>query len=154
VPGNKVAAVYRKKQATAQQAEAVVDALLKVFEQPLFNWERPRVVVDTCEHRRTMVVWEEGPQGWMRVFPRGGMLGGTLWDIPKAELPKGVWVEPYDGCAISVYQDAPSGRAPRSQQAFRRHPLGYRGAIEQAPEATSGRSFPPPMSPGGIIVTS
>jgi hypothetical protein len=29
-------------QAAAQQAEAVVDALMKVFAQPLFDWERPR----------------------------------------------------------------------------------------------------------------
>src|ERR1700756_4800493 len=59
VPENKVAAMYQRKQATAQQAEAVVDALMKVFEQPLFDWERPRVVVDTWEHERTVVVWEE-----------------------------------------------------------------------------------------------
>ena len=101
---DKVAPMYQKKQATAQQAEAVVDALLKVFEQPLFDWERPRVIVDTWEHGRTVVVWEEGPHGWMGVFPRGGMLNGTLWEIPKAELPKGVWVEPNDGYVVSVYQ--------------------------------------------------
>jgi hypothetical protein len=104
VAENKVAAMYQKKQATAQQAEAVVDALMKVFDQPLFDWERPRVVVDTWEQGRTVVVWEEGPHRWMWVFPRGGMLNGTSWEIPKAELPKGVWVEPYDGCAVSVYQ--------------------------------------------------
>jgi hypothetical protein len=33
---------------------------MKVFEQPLFDWERPRVMVDTREHGRTVVVWEEG----------------------------------------------------------------------------------------------
>jgi hypothetical protein len=94
-----------KKPATAQQAEAVVDALMKVFDQPLFDWERPRVVVDTREQGRTVVVWERGPHGWTSVFPCGGMLNGTLWEIPKAELPKGVWVEPYDGCAVGVYQE-------------------------------------------------
>ena len=31
---NKVAPMYQKKQATAQQAEAVVDALMKVFNRP------------------------------------------------------------------------------------------------------------------------
>ena len=36
---NKVAPMYQKKQATAQQAEGVVDALLKVFEQPLVDWD-------------------------------------------------------------------------------------------------------------------
>ena len=102
---NKVARMYQKKQATAQQAEAVVDALMKVFEQPLFDWERPRVMVDTWEHGRTVVVWEEGPHGWMGVFPCGGMLNGTLWEVPEAELPKGVWVEPSDGCVVSVYQE-------------------------------------------------
>jgi hypothetical protein len=95
-----------KKQATGQQAEAVVDALLKVFDQPLFDGERQRVVVDTWEHGRTVVVWEQGPHRWMWVFPRGGKLNGTPWEIPEAELPKGVWVEPYDGCAVSVYQEA------------------------------------------------
>ena len=102
---NKVAPIYQKKQATAQQAEAVGDALMKVFEQPLFDWERPRVMVDTWEHGRTVLVWEEGPHGWMLVFPCGGMLNGTLWEVPEAELPKGVWVEPYDGCVIGVYQE-------------------------------------------------
>ncbi len=102
---NKVAPMYQKKQATAQQAEAVVDALMKVFEQPLFDWERPRVMVDTWEHGRTVVVWEEGPHGWMWVFPCGGMLNGTLWEVPEAELPKGVWVEPNDGCVVGVYQE-------------------------------------------------
>jgi hypothetical protein len=97
--------IYQKKQATAQQAEAVGDALMKVFEQPLFDWERPRVMVDTWEHGRTVLVWEEGPHGWMLVFPCGGMLNGTLWEVPEAELPKGVWVEPYDGCVIGVYQE-------------------------------------------------
>jgi len=105
VAENKVAAMYQKKQATAQQAEAVVEALMKVFEQPLFDWERPRVMVDTREHGRTVVVWEEGPHGWVWVFPCGGMLNGSLWEVPEAELPKGVWVEPSDGCAVSVYQD-------------------------------------------------
>jgi hypothetical protein len=104
VPENKVALTYQKKQATAQQAEAVVDALMKVFDQPLFDWERPRVMVDTWEHGRTVCVWEEGPHGWMWVFPCGGMLNGTSWEVPEAELPKGVWVEPYDGCVVSVYQ--------------------------------------------------
>ena len=102
---DKVPTVYQKKQATAQQAEAVVEALMKVFEQPLFDWERPRVMVDTREHGRTVVVWEEGPHGWVWVFPCGGMLNGSLWEVPEAELPKGVWVEPSDGCAVSVYQD-------------------------------------------------
>jgi hypothetical protein len=60
VARDKVASAYQKKQATAQQAEAVVDALMKVFDQPLFNWEPPRVVVDTWEQGRTVVVWEEG----------------------------------------------------------------------------------------------
>jgi len=105
VAENKVAPMYQKKQATAQQAEAVVDALMKVFEQPLFDWERPRVMVDTWEHGRTVLVWEEGPHGWMWVFPCGGMLNGTLWEIPEAELPKGLWVEPYDGCVVGVYQE-------------------------------------------------
>ena len=108
---NKVASMYRNKQATAQQAEAVVDALLKAFEQPLFDWERPRVVVETWEHGRTVVVWEAGPHGWMWVFPCGGMLSGTLWEVPEAELPKGVWVEPKDGCVVSVYQEATRGIA-------------------------------------------
>jgi hypothetical protein len=106
VAENKVASLYQKKQATAQQAEAVVDALLNVFEQPLFDWERPRVMVDTWEHGRTVVVWEEGPHGWMSVFPCGGMLNGTLWEVPEAELPKGVGVEPIDGCVVRVYQEA------------------------------------------------
>ena len=70
----------------------MVDALMKRFDQPLFDWERPRVMVDTWEHGRTVVVWEEGPHGWMRVFPCGGMLNGTLWEVPEAELPKGVRV--------------------------------------------------------------
>jgi hypothetical protein len=106
VAENKVASLYQQKQATAQQAEAVVDALLNVFEQPLFDWERPRVMVDTWEHGRTVVVWEEGPHGWMSVFPCGGMLNGTLWEVPEAELPKGVGVEPIDGCVVRVYQEA------------------------------------------------
>jgi hypothetical protein len=105
VPENKVAPIYQQKQATAQEAEAVVDALMKVFDQPLFDWERPRVMVDTWEHGRTVVVWEEGPHGWMWVFPCGGMLNGTSWEVPGAELPKGVWVEPNDGCVVSVYQE-------------------------------------------------
>jgi hypothetical protein len=93
------------QQATAQQAEAVVDALMKVFDQPLYDWERPRVMVDTWEHGRTVFVWEEGPYGWMSVFPCGGMLNGTSFEVPEAELPKGVRVEPYyDGCVVSVYQ--------------------------------------------------
>jgi hypothetical protein len=97
--------IYQKKQATAQQAEAVVDALMKVFDQPLFEWARPRVMVDTWEHGRTVVVWEEGLYGWTSVFPCGGMLNGTLWEVPEAVLPKGVWVEPDDGCVVSVYQE-------------------------------------------------
>ena len=105
MPGNKVAAIYQKKQATAQQAEAVVDALMKVFDQPLFDWERPRVIVDAWQHGRTVVVWEEGPCGWMWVFPRGGMLNGTSFEVPEAELPEGVWVEPHDGCVVCVYQE-------------------------------------------------
>jgi hypothetical protein len=83
VAENKVASMYRNKQATAQQAEAVVDALLKVFDQPLFDWERPRVMVDTWEQGRTVVVWEEGPHGWISVFPCGGMLSGTSWEVPE-----------------------------------------------------------------------
>jgi hypothetical protein len=106
VAENKVASLYRNKQATAQQAEAVVDALLTVFDQPLFDWERPRVMVDTWEQGRTVVVWEEGPHGWMSVFPCGGMLSGTSWEVPEAELPKGVWVEPNDRCVVRVYQEA------------------------------------------------
>ncbi len=106
---NNVAPFHQTKQATAQQAGAVVDALLKVFEQPLFDWERPRVMVDTWEHGRTVVVWQEGPHGWVGVFPCGGMLSGTLWEVPEAELPNGVWVEPTDGCVIRVYQQAPRG---------------------------------------------
>ena len=102
---DKVAPVYQKMQATAQQAEAVVDALMKVFDQPLFNWEPPCVMVDTWEQGRTVVVWDEGPHGWTWVFPCGGMLGGSLWEIPKAELPKGVRVDPSDGSVVSVYQD-------------------------------------------------
>jgi hypothetical protein len=105
VPENKVAPSYQKRQATAQQAEAVVDALMKVFDQPLFDWERPRVIVETGEHGRTLVVWEEGPHGWIWVFPCGGMLKGTGWEVFEAELPRGVWVEPYDGCVLSVYQE-------------------------------------------------
>jgi hypothetical protein len=97
--------IYQKKQATAQQAEAVVDALMKVFDQPLFEWARPRVMVDTWEHGRTVVVWEEGLYGWTSVFPCGGMLNGTLWEVPEAVLPKGVLVEPDDGCVVSVYQE-------------------------------------------------
>ena len=102
---NKVAPKHQKKQATAQQAEAVVDALMKVFEQPLFDWERPRVMVDTWEHGRTVVAWAGGPHGWMWVFPCGGRLNGTFWEVPEAELPKGVWVEPNDGCVVDVYQE-------------------------------------------------
>ena len=105
MPENKVAPIYQKMQATAQQAEAVADALMKVFDQPLFDWERPRVMVDTWEQGRTVVVWEEGPRGWMWVFPYGGMLNGTSWEVFEAELPNGVWVEPNDGCMISVYQE-------------------------------------------------
>ena len=111
MPENKVAPRYQKKQATAQQAEAVVDALLKVFDQPLFDWERPRVMVDTWEHGRTVFVWEEGPHGWMWVFPCGGMLNGSRWEIPEAELPKGVRVEPNDGCVVSVYQEVAERQA-------------------------------------------
>jgi hypothetical protein len=33
------------------------------------------------------------------------MLNGTSWEIPEAELAKGVWVEPYHGCVVSVYQE-------------------------------------------------
>jgi hypothetical protein len=105
VAENKAAPIYQKRQATAQQAEAVVDALMKAFEQPLFDWERPRVMVDTGEDERTVLVWEEGPHGWMSVFPCGGMLNGTLWEVPEAELPKGVWVEPHNGCVVGVYQE-------------------------------------------------
>jgi hypothetical protein len=93
----------QRKQATAQQAQAVVEALLDVFEQPLFEWERPRVIANTPS---TLVVWEEGPHGWMSVFPCGGMLSGTSWEIPAATMPDGVWVEPHDGCVVSVYQEA------------------------------------------------
>jgi hypothetical protein len=107
--------IYQKKQATAQQAEAVGDALMKVFEQPLFDWERPRVMVDTWEHGRTVLVWEEGPHGWMLVFPCGGMLNGTLWEVPEAELPKGVWVEPYDGCVIGVYQEVAERQSAKTR---------------------------------------
>jgi hypothetical protein len=115
--------MYQKKQATAQQAEAVVDALLKVFEQPLFDWELPRVMVDTWEHGRTVVVWEEGPYGWTWVFPCGGMLSGSRWEVPEAELPKGVWVEPDDGCVVRVYREA---WVPRFEVLvkFERTPLG------------------------------
>jgi hypothetical protein len=50
VPGNNDKSIVEtaklprvpKKQATAQQAEAVVDALMKAFDQPLSDWERPR----------------------------------------------------------------------------------------------------------------
>jgi hypothetical protein len=119
VPENKVPPIYQKTQATAQQAEAVVDALMKVFDQPLFDWEPPRVMVDTWEHRRTVVVWEEGPHGWTWVFPCGGMLGGSLWEIPKAELPTGVRVEPYDGSVVSVYQEvAERQSAENPREAF------------------------------------
>jgi len=119
VARDKVAPMYQKKQATAQQAEAVVDALMKVFNQPLFDWEPPRVVVDTWEQGRTVVVWEEGPHGWTWVFPCGGMLGGSLWEIPKAELPKGVRVEPYDGSVVSVYQEvAERQSAENPREAF------------------------------------
>jgi hypothetical protein len=104
VPENKVAPMHQKKQATAQQAEAVADAVMKVFDQQLFNWELPRVMVDTWEHGRTVVVWEEGPYGWTWVFPCGGMLNGSRWEVPEAQLQKGVWVEPNDGCVVSVYQ--------------------------------------------------
>jgi hypothetical protein len=83
----------------------VVDALMKVFDQQLFDWELPRVMVDTWEHGRTVVVWEEGPYGWTWVFPCGGMLNGSRWEVPEAQLPKGVWVEPNDGCVVSVYQE-------------------------------------------------
>jgi hypothetical protein len=92
VAENKVAPTYQKVRATARQAEAVVDALMKVFDQPLFDRERPHVMVDTWQHGRTVVVREEGPHGWMWVFPCGGMLNGTLWEVPEAELSKGVWV--------------------------------------------------------------
>jgi hypothetical protein len=61
-------------------------------------------MVDTWEHGRTVVVWEEGPRGWVWVFPCGGMLNGALWEVPEAELPKRVWVEANDGCVVSVYQ--------------------------------------------------
>ena len=77
----------------------------KSRQPPLFDWERQRVMVDTWEHGRTVVVWEEGPHGWMWVFPCGGMLNGTSWEVAEAEQPKGVWVEPYDGCVVSVYQE-------------------------------------------------
>jgi hypothetical protein len=71
--------MYQKKQATAQQAEAVVDALIKLFDQPLVDRERPRVLVDTWEYGRTVVVWEEGPHGWMT---------GTSWEVPVTGLPQ------------------------------------------------------------------
>lgn len=96
----------QRKHATAQQAEAVVEALLDAFEQPLFEWERPRVIANTGERGPTLVAWEEGPHGWMSVFPGGGMLSGTSWAIPEAMMPEGVWVEPHDGCVVSVYQEA------------------------------------------------
>jgi hypothetical protein len=65
--------MHQKMQATAQQAEAVVDALMNVFDQPLADWE-------------------EGPHGRMWDFPCGGILNGTSCEVPEAELPKGVWV--------------------------------------------------------------
>lgn len=117
MPENEVAGMYQKTPATVQQAEAVVDALMKVFEQPLFDWERPRVVVDTWGHGRTVVVWKEGPHRWVSVFPRGGMLNGTLWEIPKAELPNGVGVESLDGCAVTVYQEVAEEHSPERQAA-------------------------------------
>ena len=80
-----------KKQATAQLGRSGRCADEEV-RPALFDWERPRVMVDTWEHGRTVIVWEEGPHGWMRVFPCVGMLNGTSWEVPEAELPKGVWV--------------------------------------------------------------
>ena len=135
---NQFAPMYQNMQATAQQAEAVVDALMKVFEQPLFDWERPRVMVDTWEHGRTVVVWEEGPHGWTGVFPSGGMLGGTLWEVPEAELPKGVWVEPNDGCVVRVYQKA---WVPWLELLvkFERTPLGNCSMSRRAPNAWAKR---------------
>jgi hypothetical protein len=53
----------------------------------------------------------------MWVFPRGGMLNGTLWEIPKAELPKGVGVEPFDGCAVSVYREVAERQSAERQAA-------------------------------------
>jgi hypothetical protein len=138
VPEMKVAPRYEKKQATAQQADAVVDALLKVFDQPLFDWERPRVVVDTWEHGRTVVVWEEGPYRWMWVFPCGGKLNGTSWEIPEAELPEGVWVEPYDGCAVSVYQEV----AERQSAEIRRKPFASSGVVRRGAVIPRSRLSP------------
>ena len=46
-PETKWARVYQKSRQRPSKAETVVDALMKVFDQPLFNWETPRVVVDT-----------------------------------------------------------------------------------------------------------
>jgi hypothetical protein len=73
-------------------AATVVDALMNVFDQPLSDWERPRVAVDTWEHGRTVVIWEEGPHGRTWDFPCGGILNGTSWEVPQAKLPKGVSV--------------------------------------------------------------
>src|SRR5689334_24937340 len=108
--------MYQKTPATVQQAEAVVAALMKVFEQPLFDWERPRVVVDTWGHGRTVVVWKEGPHRWMSVFPRGGMLNGTLWEIPKAELPNGVGVESPQGWPCPSTRGVAEERRPDLQR--------------------------------------
>ena len=52
----------------------------------------------------------------MWVFPCGGMLNGSLWEIPEAELPKGVWVEPYDGCVVSVYQEVAEQQSAEIQR--------------------------------------
>ncbi len=128
---NQVAPMHQKKQATAQQAEAVADALMKVFDQQLFNWELPRVMVDTWEHGRTVVVWEEGPYGWTWVFPCGGMLGGSRWEVPEAQLPKGVWVEPNDGCVVSVYQEV-AERQSKSGVGFIGSGIGHGEDIDTA----------------------
>ena len=72
----------------------------------MLSGHKARLCQLSKEHGRTVVVWEEGPHGWMSVFPCGGMLSGTSWEVPEAELPKDVWVEPNDGCVVRVYQEA------------------------------------------------
>jgi hypothetical protein len=76
-------------QATEAEAQKVAELLGNMF-----HTNPPKVMFNTWEDGRTMVVTEELHWEWQ-----------NYWNPDSQDIPKGVWLEPYDNSIASVWKE-------------------------------------------------
>ncbi len=97
------------KRVTKAQAEGVLRAVRRTFK----GWfdrpeDGPQLMMDfdwSGYGPTPSIVWEGGPYDWPHLFSAGGRgdLGERYPYPPK--IPKGVFIEPATGFALSLYRD-------------------------------------------------